>query len=122
MFCPKCGSEIPESSAFCPKCGAALQGSSRTKPPAFTLAMSTDRAMPAMTSGGKGPANLTRPHLPELKRPSPEYLRRWRRRLVALAIIVIVDVILIAIVSRYGMAQKVLTPYLPTSLSDLLFF
>ena len=33
MFCPKCGSPVPDGAAFCPSCGAPLQAGASNAPP-----------------------------------------------------------------------------------------
>lgn len=32
MFCPKCGSNVPDSTKFCPTCGALLAGEAQQAP------------------------------------------------------------------------------------------
>lgn len=34
MFCPKCGSNVPDSTKFCPTCGALLAGEAQQAPAA----------------------------------------------------------------------------------------
>ena len=43
MFCPKCGSQVPDGTKFCPKCGSALGGAPAAAPAGVTAAVATPR-------------------------------------------------------------------------------
>ena len=46
MFCPKCGTQIPDGSKFCPKCGNQLAAPASAPPPATQPAPSPYAATP----------------------------------------------------------------------------
>lgn len=103
MFCPKCGTQNPDGTRFCRSCGAQLSHD-----------VASARRAPGPTSAPAPPA----------RRPSwsPELRRLWLTRLIVLAVIVVVDVILVAAVSGFGLVDSFLRPNLPPVVSDLLFW
>ena len=61
MFCPKCGTKVPDGSSFCPSCGNRIAAAPKAAPAAASAykAASTFKAAPAAVSAPKAAPSVS---------------------------------------------------------------